>query len=51
MSLNLSIRMSLDGSMDDLRDAGPDGLRADIRRSEGRREAAGDCMMWTYAET
>ena len=45
-SLNLSIRMSLDGSMDDLRDAGPEGLRDDKRRSEGRREVViAECIM------
>lgn len=49
LELNLSIRMSLEGSMDDLRDAGPEGLRDDKRRSDGLREAAAECIAVTKA--
>ena len=46
MPLNLSIRMSFAGSIDERLDAAPDGLREDRRRSEALRPAENDIVGW-----
>ena len=37
--------MSLDGSIEFLREAAPDILRSEGRRSDGRREVSGECIL------